>query len=137
MNKDLYGKQYAIPENILTHLKNYSGNETINNLLSSGNISYSQMKKIKHRIENGEKNELGEDVFHSWINQSLNSDRGSLETSKDNKSNTGMSNAHHRPHERNNLSNMNRPSKSHHSNNSDIKITEALKRINQIMSKII
>jgi len=137
VNKDLYGKQYTIPENILTHLKKYSGNEIIDNLLSTGNASYSQMKSIKHRIENGEKNELGEDVFHSWINQSLNSDRSSLETSKNTKSNTGMSNAHNRPHERNNLSNMNRPSKSHHSHNSDIKITEALKRINQIMSKIL
>lgn len=137
MNKDLYGKQYKIPDNVLSHLKNYSGNETVDNLLSSGNISYSQMKKIKHRIENGEKNELGEDVFHNWVNQSLNSDRSSLETSKNTKSNTGMSNAHNRSHERTSLTNMNRPSKSHHSHNSDIKITEALKRINQIMSKII
>lgn len=137
MNSDLYGKQYKIPESILTHLKKYSGNEVINNLLSTGNASYSQMKSIKHRIENGEKNELGGDMFYNWINQSLKSDRSSLETSKDNKSNTGMPNAHNRSHERTNLSNMNRPSKSHHSNNSDIKITEALKRINQLMSKII
>jgi hypothetical protein len=35
------------------------------------------------------------------------------------------------------LADMNRPSKEHSSVNDDIKITEALKRINDIMKKII
>jgi hypothetical protein len=35
------------------------------------------------------------------------------------------------------LADMNRPSKEHSSTNDDIKITEALKRINDIMKKII
>jgi hypothetical protein len=130
VNKDLYGKQYKIPNNILNHLKKYSNNESIGNLLSNGNVSYSQLKKLKNRMENGEKKELGEDQFYNWVNQTLNSDRGSLETSKQIKSDTGMQNQFIRPHEKNGFSN-------HNKTNADVQITEALKRINQIMSKII
>ena len=38
MNKDLYGKQYKIPDSTLKHLKKYEANETIGNLLSTGNV---------------------------------------------------------------------------------------------------
>ena len=129
MNKDLYGKQYKIPNNILDHLKKYSNNESIGNLLSSGNVSYSQMKKLKNRMENGEKKELGEDSFYNWINQNLNSDRGSLKTSKQVKADTGMQNQFIKPHEKQGFSN-------HNTTNADVEITEALKRINQLISKI-
>lgn len=137
MNKDLYGKQYDIPEFTLSHLKKYETNETINNLLSNGNISYSQLKRIKNRMENGEKEELGGDHMLGWINQTLGSDRRSLDTSKKTKSDAGMQNAYNRPHSRDNLSSMNRPSKSHRDFTSDLKITESLRRINEIISKII
>jgi hypothetical protein len=137
VNKELYGKKYTIPDNILNHLSKYSENETIGNLINSKNASYSQLKKIKHRMENGEKSELGEDTFYSWINQTLNSDRSSIKTGKEVRSDSGMPNQFIRPHEKNSIKNLNRPSKSHSKENSDIKITEALKRINQIMKKII
>jgi hypothetical protein len=137
VNKDLYGKYYTVPEHILKHLQNHSGNETIGNVLSNGNISYSLLKKIKHRIENGEKNELGGDTFYNWINHTLTSDRNGLELSKNAKSETGISNAHNATHTKDNIKDLNRPSKSHHDNNADIKITESLKRINEIISKII
>jgi uncharacterized FlgJ-related protein len=137
VNKELYGKTYTIPNNILNHLSKYSGNETIGNLINNKNVSYSQLKKIKHRMENGEKSELGEDSFYNWVNHTLNSDRSSIETSKEIRSDAGMENQFIRPHEKNRINNLNRPSKGHNEENSDIKITEALKRINQIMKKII
>jgi hypothetical protein len=137
VNKDLYGKNYELPKDMLEHLGNHSNNETIGNLLSKGNISYSLLKKIKHRIENGEKNELGGDKFYNWINHTLTSDRNGIELSKNAKSEAGVSNAHIQPHTKDNLSNLNRPSQSHHKHNSDIKITENLKRINEIISKIL
>lgn len=140
MNKDLYGKDYQIPPHIIDHLQNHSGNETIGNLLSKGNISYSLLKKIKHRIENGEKDSLGGDKMLGWVNQTLTSDRGSLENSKNAKKESGLSNAFNKSPKDNDpkgLSNLNRPSKSHHTHNDDIKITESLKRINEIISKII
>lgn len=128
MNKDLYGKQYKIPDHILKHLQKYSNNESVGNLLSGGNISYSQLKKLKHRMENGEKKELGEDSFFNWINQTLNSDRSSLETSKKIQSDTGMMNRYNSPHNQNGTPD---------SRETELKITESLKRINDIISKII
>lgn len=137
MNKDLYGKYYDIPENILTHLSKYKNNESINNLLNGKKASYSQLKKLKHRIENGEKKELGEDSFYNWINQTLNSDRDSIDTRKRVRSDAGMENQYIRPHEKNRISNQNRPSKEHNDGVSDVRVTEALKRINQIIKQII
>lgn len=137
MNKDLYGKNYPIPENILVGLKNYGTNETIKNLLTSHQISYSLIKKCIHRMENGEKDTLGGDQFYNWLKQTLNSNRSSLETSKKNKSETGMANAYNQEHSKQNLNTLNRPSQSHSKLSSELKINESLKRINEIMSKII
>ena len=80
----------------------------INNLLSSGNISYSLIKKCIHRMENGEKESLGGDTFYNWLKQTLNSDRNSLELSKNAKSESGVSNAHNQTHTKDNLNIMNR-----------------------------
>lgn len=137
MNKDLYGKNYPIPQNILIGLKNFSNNETIKNLLSSGQISYSLMKKCIHRMENGEKNILGGDQFYNWLKHTLSSNRNSLEVTKRTKSETGMPNAYIKPHEKQNLNTTNRPTKSHNNFSSELKINESLKRINEIISKII
>lgn len=137
MNKDLYGKVYELDETQLENLRKYQGNEVIDNLLSNKTITYSNMKKIKHEMENGRKNELGGDSFHGWINQKLNSDRGSIDLSKETKKNSGLNNAYIRPHNKNKLNTMNRPSKQHSSFIDDIKINESLKRINQLIQKII
>jgi hypothetical protein len=137
VNKDLYGKQYKIPDSTLKHLKKFETNETVGNLLSTGNASYSLLKKLKHRMENGEKDSLGGDHMLGWVNHTLNSDRSSIEVGKEAKAQSGMPNAYIRPHNKNKLNDLNRPSKSHSKINSDIKITEALKRINQIIQKII
>lgn len=137
MNKELYGKQYDIPPQTIQHLKKYEANETVNNLLSTGKASYSLLKKIKHRMENGEKDSLGGDHMINWVNHTLNSDRGGINISKDAKKEAGVQNTHIAPHQKNNLNTMNRPSKSHSSFTSDIKITENLKRINEIISKLL
>jgi hypothetical protein len=92
---------------------------------------------MKHRMENGEKDSLGGDHMLGWVNHTLNSDRSSIESGKEAKAQSGMPNAYIRPHTKNKLNDLNRPSKSHSKINSDIKITEALKRINQIIQKII
>jgi hypothetical protein len=136
VNKDLYGKEYSIPSQTIDHLKKFEANETVNNILSSGKASYSLLKKMKHRMENGEKDTLGGDHMLGWINQTLGSDRGALDLSKDAKSESGISNTHIKTHEKNNLSNLNRPSKSHSDHNEDIKITESIIRINQLINKI-
>lgn len=137
MNKDLYGKSYQIPENILTHLQKYSNNETIKNLLSSGQISYSLIKKCIHRMENNEKDLLGGDIFYNWLKQTLGSDRNSISLSKDIKADAGMENTHINPHSKDNVTNLNRQTKAHSRVSDELKINESLKRINELITKII
>lgn len=137
MNKDLYGKSYQIPENILTHLQKYSNNETIKNLLSSGQISYSLIKKCIHRMENNEKDLLGGDIFYNWLKQTLGSDRNSISLSKDIKAEAGMENTHISPHSKGNVNNLNRQTKAHSRVSDELKINESLKRINELITKII
>jgi hypothetical protein len=83
MNSKLYGNYYNIPENILNHLEKFSGSDTINNLISSKKISYSNIKKIIHDMENGELNELGGDYFKNYLTNFLSSEQRSSEPIKD------------------------------------------------------
>lgn len=141
MNSKLYGKKYEIPENILTHLNNHKGETTVDNIVNSSEngISYSLLKKIKHRMENGEKEQLGGDTFLNWINNTLTSDRNGVEISKKAKSDV-LPNSYNKESNDNlnGLKNMNRPSKSHRKHMTDEqKITENLKRINELISKIL
>lgn len=140
MNKDLYGKEYGIPENQLENLKKFETNERVSNLVKNGKISYSNAKKFKHDMESDSnlKQELGGDMFYNWINQTLGSDRGGIKNTKKSKS-LVMNNTFIKPHEKNSLKNMNRPTKSHKKTleKYDTSITENLKRINEIMKKII
>ncbi len=64
--------------------------------------------------------------------------RGDVHRSKEIKS-VALDNQFIAPHEKNNIINQNRPSKDHHSNleKYDLEITESLKRINEIIKKII
>jgi predicted transcriptional regulator len=55
VNKDLYGKYHDVPENILNNLKKYSNEKTIAKILEDKKVSYSNLKKILHDMENGEK----------------------------------------------------------------------------------
>ena len=59
MNKDLYGKEYEIPSDILKNLNKFKGEKTIANLINDKKISYSLLKRIKNRMENGEIDNLG------------------------------------------------------------------------------
>ena len=127
MNKDLYGKTYKVPDNHLKNLNKYGSEETIKNILNKGEVSYSNMKKIKNRMENGEKDKLGGDSFYNWINQSLGSDRSGLETTKKSES-LVMNNRYMKPHAKDSLNTIEKY---------DSSITESLKRINEIMKKII
>jgi hypothetical protein len=137
VNSNLYGNQYQIPNPQFENLKKYAGEETIDNLLSTKTISYSNLKKIKNRMENGEKDKLGGDSFYSWVDGMLKSKRGEIDTSNKAKHEAGVSNVYIKQHKKDNVSNLNRPSKSHHRHNDEIRINETLKRINEIISKII
>ena len=149
MNKDLYGKEYEIPSDILRNLNNFKGEKTIANLINDKKISYSLLKRIKNRMENGEVENLGGQDFKNWIEQKLGEDRRSIHKSKDVKRKSGVANAFLKPHSKEDLV---RPSQRHRKvsqkhdswsdNNSNFNLKlesytiEGLKLINEIIKQI-
>jgi hypothetical protein len=110
VNKDLYGKEYEIPSNILKNLNKFKGEKTISNIINKKKISYSLLKRLKNRMENGELDNLGGNDFRNWVEQQLGEDRRSINTSKDVKRKSGIANAFIKPHSKDDLV---RPSQKH------------------------
>lgn len=147
MNKDLYGKEYEVPTNILNNLKTFGGEKTINNILNSKKISYSNLKRIKNRMENGEMENLGGQDFKNWVDETLGADRRGLDTSKKTKKNSGIENSYLKSHSKRSSI---RPSERHRKtsekhdtwdDNSSLrleqKVVEELKIINELIKKLI
>lgn len=155
MNSDLYNKRIPIPEDVTRYLeqcfnstKNVpettEGYKRNQDLRSNSEISYQQLKRMKNWFDNfkGHNNEPsfvlnGGHYVKNWVNQTLGSMRDGVKQSKETKS-TVLPNQFKKETDDINLSDMNRPSKSH-SKTSDIynkQITENLKRINEIIKKI-
>lgn len=132
MNRELYNKEFDIPETYLNYLTNFRDEKTIQNLLEKKKITYQLLKKLKHRMEvGGEKQQLGGDQFLSWINQTLNSNRSSIETMKDVRSITALDNQYNKTHNKIDLTTLNRPSKEHGN-----KLKEDVERINELIKII-
>ncbi len=149
MNKDLYGKEYEIPSNILKNLNRFKDEKTISNIINKKKISYSLLKRLKNRMENGELDNLGGNDFRNWVEQQLGEDRRSIHKSKDVKRKSGIANAFIKPHSKDDLV---RPSKRHrkaserhdtwsdNSSNFNLKLEsyalEGLQLINEIIKQI-
>lgn len=110
MNKDLYGKKYEVPTDILRNLKKFRGEKTIDKILDTKEITYSNLKRIKNRMENDELDNLGGQDFKSWIEQKLGEDRRAIHKSKEVKRKSGVANAFLKPHSKDDLV---RPSQRH------------------------
>ncbi len=158
MNKDLYGQNITLPEKILNHLENSHSNakgatdstkgyRRNKELRENGTITYQGLKRIKNWFDkfNGNPNDLsyilnGGDYMKNWVNQQLQSMRSNVYTTKKNKSDAGMENQFIASHTKDNIKNLNRSSKSHSKNDMidyDVAVTESLKRINDLIKKII
>lgn len=158
MNKNLYGKEIVLPEKILNHLhssfanakgasKSNEGYKRNKDLRSKGTITYQGLKRIKSWFDNFNDNPNnltyilnGGDYMKNWVNQQLESMRGNVYNTKKNKSDAGMENQFISSHTKDNINNLNRPSKSHSKNDIidyDVAVTESLKRINDLIKKII
>ena len=137
MNSNLYGKTYEIPSDILSKLESFKSEKTIANLLSKGTITYQNIKKIIHDMENGELDKLGGNDFKSWLDLTLTSDKDRVHGSKEIRKNGGMENQFIKPHEKKEV-NV-RPSQRHEKsiNKYDSSVIESLQRINEIMKKIL
>ena len=156
MNKELYGSKVPLPEEVMTYLQqchdaahgadeNTEGFRRNKELRDSQEISYQQLKRMKNWFDsfNGHENDLpfilnGGHYVKNWIGNTLTSMRDGNHSLKQNRSEV-LPNQFIQPHEKDGINNLNRPSKSHSSNTEyyNLEVTESLKRINDLIKKII
>ena len=156
MNKDLYGHKVPLPEDVLNYLgqcfdsaqgadENTEGYKRNKDLRDTREVSYQQLKRMKNWFDSfdGHENELpyilnGGHYVKNWVHNTLGSMRDGVYTTKKNKSEV-LPNQFIQPHEKDGITDMNRPSKSHKTSigDYDLQVTESLRRINDIMKKII
>jgi hypothetical protein len=154
VNKDLYDKEYQIPPHIVNTLRNalskYGKNSTENvkrvkELTETGKATYQQLKRIKNWFDSNQNTSdpefhlLGGGTFKGWVNQTLDSDRGSIDLSKKAKSITSLDNQYLDSHEKDTeLKKHFRPSYSHKKSGHKITgIKEQVNRINDLIKKIL
>lgn len=156
MNKDLYGHKVPIPEEVVIYLQqchdaaegadeNTEGYRRNQELRNSKEATYQQLKRMKNFFDNfnGHENDLpfilnGGHYVKGWVDRTLGSMRDGNNLGKEIKSDV-LPNQYIQSHEKNDVRTMNRPSKSHSSNVEyyDLSVTENLKRINDLIKKII
>lgn len=129
MNKDLYNKEFPIPDDMKIHLKknmervksvakDTEGYRRNMELQAQKTISYPQLKRIKNFFDSfkGKTNDIeyilnGGSEMNAWVNTTLNSVRENLKSLKTNKKEAGFSNQFRREHTKPGI-NV-RPSKEH------------------------
>ena len=155
MNKSLYDKEIEFPSDKREHMQkcfhmvkgadeNTEGFNRNKELQGKNYISYKQMKRIKNFFDNfkGNQNEPsfilnGGVDMKNWVNDELRKMREYIKNTKTNKMNAGMMNQFIDPHEKKDFTNV-RPSQKHASTlqKYDSAVTESLKRINELISKL-
>ena len=156
MNKDLYGHKVQLPEEVVGYLsqcfdaakgadESIEGYKRNKDLREKGEISYQQLKRMKNWFDtfNGNQNDLsyilnGGYYVKNWVNKTLESMRNDVELGKKIKSEV-LPNQYIKNHKKDDLRNLNRTSKSHQTpiEYYDLKVTENLRRINDLIKKII
>lgn len=156
MNKDLYNKTVELPKEVVEYLQScfdtvpnsdpsIEGHKRNEELRNTGYVTYQQLGRMKNWFDNyqGDGKDApfilnGADYVRDWVNSTLDTMRKGDEFKKEVKQD-------YLPNEVDTdlaekmgwLADLNRPSKEHSTFVQDVKITEDLKRINQIMKKII
>ena len=156
MNKDLYGNTVQLPEDVVEYLQQcfdsantddstIEGHKRNQELRDSKEVTYQQLKRMKNWFDNfnGLENDLpfilnGGHYVKNWVNDTLGGMRNNVYMGKKAKSEV-LPNQFIQTHTKDNLNDMNRQSKSHSSSVGEINkdITENLKRINELIKKII
>ena len=156
MNKDLYGNIVQLPEDVVDYLQQcfdsantddstIEGYKRNQELRDSREVTYQQLKRMKNWFDNfnGLENDLpfilnGGHYVKNWVDNTLGGMRDNVYLGKKAKSEV-LPNQFIQTHTKDNLSNMNRSSKSHNSTVGELNkdITESLIRINELIKKII
>jgi len=156
MNKELYGKTWDFPKDLQNHMKvcfakvknvdsNVEGFNRNRRLQTAASISYPELKRIKNFFDNhtGTPQDApfilnGESKMRDFVNSTLSGARQSLDTSKQIRQDTGM--------EKEFIAipnvNINQNISQYDDNKTsiekyDLQVTESLKRINNLMKKIL
>ena len=158
MNKDLYNSakgEIEFPEDKREHMRvcfhrvkgadeNTEGFNRNKELQGQSFIDYKQLKRIKNFFDNFKGNEKhpsfilnGGVVIKNWVNDELRKMRDYTKMTKRNKMDTGMMNQFLDPHQKKDFNNV-RPSQEHSKtvDKYNTAVTESLKRINELISKI-
>lgn len=158
MNKDLYNSANGIvefPKDMREHMKicfvkancndeNSEGFKRNKELQNQKTIDYKQLKRIKNFFDNFEGKQEdkpfilnGEFKMKNWVENQLRRMREGIHMTKRNKMDTGMENQFNKTHQKNDFIDV-RKSKEHKNTLAkyDVEVTESLKRINQLISKI-
>ena len=155
MNKELYGQIIKLPEELVEYLQKCfeqvpNSDSTVEGhkrnifLRDKGQVTFQQLERIQNWFKyfDGKKEDApyvlnGGDYMNNWVSTTIDGLRRGTQTPQitqdvmpDDVNDELIDNIGW-------LSNMSRESKSHKGYNDDIKITENLKRINDIMKKII
>jgi len=134
-------KCFHMVKNANENTEGYNRNKE---LQSQKFITYKQLKRIKNFFDNFKGNHKepsfilnGGVEIKNWVNDELRKMRDYIKNTKTNKKDTGMMNQFIDPHEKKDFTNV-RPSQKHlkTSNKYDVAVTESLKRINELISKI-
>jgi hypothetical protein len=138
MNSEMYGKEFELTSDVLNELSVSSDNETLENLKKTKKVSYSNAKKILHDINQGKFNGLSTNALMEFLKRILNTKRDSIKTSKKTRHETGMANTFLKSHQKNNVRDLNRPSKSHTKIYEQLneEVLVELRRINEIINQI-
>jgi hypothetical protein len=124
--------------------KNTEGYRRNQELQNKNYITYKQLKRIKNFFDNFKGNENEHEFIlnggveiKNWVNNELRRMREYIKTTKTNKMNAGMMNQFLDPHEKKDFTNV-RPSQEHSRtvDKYNAAVTESLKRINELISKI-
>jgi len=155
VNRSLYDKEIEFPSDKREHMKkcfhmvknaneNVEGYNRNKELQSQKFITYKQLKRIKNFFDNFKGNHKepsfilnGGVEIKNWVNDELRKMRDYIKNTKTNKKDTGMMNQFIDPHEKKDFTNV-RPSQKHlkTAEKYDVAVTESLKRINELISKI-
>ena len=158
MNKDLYNNpkgEIEFPKDKQEHMRkcfhmvkganeNVEGFKRNKELQGKNFIDYKQLKRIKNFFDNFKGNHKdpsfilnGGVEMKNWVNDVLRKMRQGLDLTKRNKADTGMQNQYIKPHEKKDFTNV-RASQKHASTlqKYDSAVTESLKRINELISKL-
>lgn len=154
MNRELYDIKIVFPEDMQKHMKmcfdkvknvnkRTDGYKRNIELQSQRTISYPQLKRILNFFDNftGKNTDVpfilnGGQKMKNWVENELRRMREGIYLPKKNKSNTGMQNQFIKQHQKPSIDV--RASKEHSStiNKYDAAVTESLRRIKELISKI-